>query len=120
MAEGLSSNTSAELHYLGMWESEDFPRNDINVRSTMAYTAVGETYEKLGQVTEGKPADCQSGKKLGKMVKDLLTRGKLKTHPIKVRPGGLEAINQGLDDLRNDRVVGRRSCTVSRESVAEE
>jgi NADPH:quinone reductase-like Zn-dependent oxidoreductase len=78
----------------------EFPRPDITNVSTLAYTAIGETFTKGTKKHEGNPADLEFATKFWKLAGDYLAEGKVKTHPIDVREGGLEGILGGLRDMK--------------------
>lgn len=109
-AEALSSDSSQELHYSALLPSplDNFPRKDVNKRFTMYYEGFGEEYEKWGHKTPAKPDEYEFAKKFWATAEKLFEAGKLKAHPVDSRPGGLEGINAGLEDLKKDRVSGKK------------
>ncbi|KAF2713399.1 GroES-like protein [Pleomassaria siparia CBS 279.74] len=79
-----------------------FPRDDVSSNLTLAYTALGEKY---GENFPASETDFKFGVKFWKVAEQLLSEGKIKTHPADVR-GGLEDIPQGLKDLKDGKVSG--------------
>lgn len=81
----------------------DFPREDVSNTVTLAYTALNEFF------SERLPAnqkDFEFGVKFWRLSENLINSGKIKPHPTEVRKGGLEAIPQGMSDLKEGKVSG--------------
>ena len=90
-------------HYSSLLPVTDFPRDDVRNTATLAYTALGV------QFSESYPAsqtDWEFGVKFWRLSEELLNSGKIKAHPTEVRKGGLEAIPQGIEDLKEGKVSG--------------
>lgn len=106
-ADAMSSKAGG--HYSALLAVSDFPRSDIRHGYTLGYTVVGERFTfRGGEEMPAKPEDFEFGKKHIKMCDGLLAEGKVKAVPTDVRSGGLQKIHEGLDDLRNGRVSGRK------------
>jgi hypothetical protein len=69
---------------------------------TLAYTIFGLLVKSEEQGKEDYEFAC----KFWQLSADLLNSGKLKAHPTEVREGGLAAIPQGLQDLKDLKVRG--------------
>lgn len=63
---------------------------------------------KEGPEFEAKREDQEFAARFWKMAGELLAQGKLKVHPPDVRPGGLEGVLEGLDELRQGKVSGKK------------
>jgi len=42
------------------------------------------------------------------LAEKLLKEGKIKAHPVDVRPGGLKGVLEGLDEMRKGKVSGKK------------
>ncbi len=106
-AEALTSDGDA--HY-GCLLKPDFPRKDVALTNTIAYTSFGESFHMRGTTFEAK--DLQDDYKFAvqwtSIFEKLLAEGKVKVHPPKVMDGGLDKLLDGLDLLRNDKVSGQK------------
>ncbi len=83
---------------------EDFPKQNVKVTFTIAYTAIGEKYN--DQV----PANQEHhefGSKFWKLSEDLVNSGKIVAHPIE-KQNGLEKIPEGLQKLKDGKVSGAK------------
>lgn len=87
----------------------ELPRKDVTYGLTVAYTAFGQAML-LGGGKE-KPAkeeDKEFAVGWLREVQGLLAAGKLKVHPPEVRDGGLEGVLEGLKDLKEGKVSGKK------------
>ncbi|OJD28899.1 zinc-binding oxidoreductase [Diplodia corticola] len=84
----------------------EFPREDVEVETTMAYTAMGEEFRKGTKTTPARPQDLEFATRFWKVAGELLEQGKVKPHPPQVREGGLGGILDGLEDMRQGKVSG--------------
>jgi NADPH:quinone reductase-like Zn-dependent oxidoreductase len=82
---------------------KDFPRDDVKLGYTLGYTALGENYSDQFPANQ---TDYEFGVKFWELSEELVNSGKIKPHPSQVRPGGLGAIPQGLQDLKDGKVSG--------------
>ena len=96
-AAALSSDSSQELHCLALLPPESWPseRKDVNLRWMLAYTSFGEEFTKFGATWPAQPEHYDMGVKFWKLNGDLLQEGKVKTHPVTVKDGGLLLIPEG-------------------------
>jgi NADPH:quinone reductase-like Zn-dependent oxidoreductase len=83
-------------------------RDGVDVGFTLAYTIWGEDVVFRGTKIPTKPEDFEFAKKFWDTTEKLLAEGKIKTHRAEVRPGGLDGILSGLDDLEHQRVSGKK------------
>lgn len=76
----------------------------------MAYTVFGEGFWKpFGPGDYPASAeDYELGKKFWKLTEKLLEEGKFKVHPPDVRDGGLEGVLEGLRDLKDGKISGKK------------
>lgn len=66
----------------------------------------------------GRAEDRKFASDLFSMAERLIWDGSIKPHPIEVRKGGLEAVADGVEDLKNGDVKGRKLVyQVSQQSV---
>lgn len=83
------------------------PRSDVKSRMTLAYSATGEAFYFGGQRYNEAPEDFEFQKKFWPIAGELLAKGLLKPHPLDVRKG-LGNVLGGLDELRHNKVSGRK------------
>lgn len=106
-ANAMSSKAGG--HYSTLLTVRDFPRSDVQLGYTLGYTVVGERFTfAADKEVPAKPEDFEFGKKHIEMCDGLLAEGKIRAVPTDVRNGGLQKIHEGLDDLTNGRVSGRK------------
>ncbi|KAJ4335719.1 hypothetical protein N0V95_008822 [Ascochyta clinopodiicola] len=93
-------------HYSGLLPGplENFPRKDVKHGWTFAYTMIGEAFN---EKVPAKPEDYEFGVKFWKAAEELFNSGKVKAHPTLVRDG-LEGVPQGLNDLKDGKVSGKK------------
>jgi NADPH:quinone reductase-like Zn-dependent oxidoreductase len=110
-AEALSSDSDIEggLHYSTLLPGKEkaFPRQDVDSRSTFAYLTMGEEFEKKGNSYPADSEEHEAAKNFWAEAQKLFEQGKLKTHPTDVR-NGIDGIPQGLDDLKEGKVSGKK------------
>jgi len=82
------------------------PRKDIESKSTLAYTATGEALTDYGRTATKE--DFEFGVMFWKLAGKLLEQGKLKVHPLSVRPNGLRGVLEGLKEMREGKVSGEK------------
>ncbi|KAF9697960.1 hypothetical protein EKO04_004419 [Ascochyta lentis] len=93
-------------HYSGLLPGplKDFPREDVEHGWTFGYTALGEAFN---EQVPAKPQDYEFGVKFWKAAEELFNSGKVKAHPTLVRDG-LGGVPQGLNDLKENKVSGKK------------
>jgi NADPH:quinone reductase-like Zn-dependent oxidoreductase len=83
-------------------------RDDVESTNTVAYSALGEPFDKGFAKSEGDAKDFEyQAKTWIPVVEKLLADGKFKVHKPRVR-SGIENILDGLDELRNNKVSGEK------------
>ena len=103
-AEALSSDTSGAKY--GSILPVKLPKEGVETTMTFMYTIFNDPFEKAGRQTPAVPEDFEFAKKFFSITENLLSEGKLKTHPEKVGSDGLEGALHGMEDLKNDKVSG--------------
>ncbi|KAJ5593998.1 Protein TOXD [Penicillium hispanicum] len=93
--------------YSGLLRS-GIERANVNSRSTLGYTAVGEEFMFGDHKVEARPEDKEFAAKFWGIAEPLLAAGKVKVHTPKVNPGGLNGVLEGLKLLREDKVSGEK------------
>jgi NADPH:quinone reductase-like Zn-dependent oxidoreductase len=101
-AEALSTDTTVKIPIYSRFarSTYTFPREDVRAESTFSFTIMGEAFIAAGFRIDPKPEDCEFGKRTIAIVNALLQDAKIRTHPVDLRPGGLNAVLEGLNDLR--------------------
>ena len=54
------------------------------------------------------PGDWEFSVKFWKVSEGLFNSGKIKAHPVELRDGGLDGIAQGLKDVKDGKVSGKK------------
>ncbi|KAF2150400.1 GroES-like protein [Myriangium duriaei CBS 260.36] len=103
----LSSLPGGKVSYL-TYQLPTAEREDIEMRWTMALTAKGEDVDIAGYIIPAMPEDFELTKRFWNISEALLAEEKIRPHPAEVRQGGLDNIFEGLDDLRQNRVSGKK------------
>jgi hypothetical protein len=104
-AEALTSGPGAK--YTSLIRTE-FPRDDVQSHSTLAYSATGEPFDKGFAKSEGSQEDFDfAAKTWVPIAEKCLVEGKIKVHKPRVG-GGIENILDGLDQLKNNKVSGEK------------
>ena len=85
------------------------------MKTTIAYTAIGEELNMSPSGSEQKPLiipareeDARFMDMFVPVAEGLLKEGKIKTHPASVRPGGLAGVLEGLQEMREGKVSGEK------------
>lgn len=87
------------------------PRQDIRSLMTDGQSAMTDQYKAFGRgVLEASAETKANSRRVWEMALKYMEEGKLKAPPIEIRQG-LEGALQGIDDLRNGRVSGRKIIT---------
>ncbi|TAQ87229.1 hypothetical protein B7494_g4467 [Chlorociboria aeruginascens] len=88
--------------------AQDETRKDIKYTHTLLYLATGESVNKAGTHYEGSTSHFEEAKKWIEEAEPLLAAGKVKTHPISLREGGLEGALVGIAEMRDGRYSGEK------------
>ncbi|KAB8238569.1 zinc-binding alcohol dehydrogenase family protein [Aspergillus alliaceus] len=83
-------------------------RANVNDRKTLAYTAMGEHFTIGETVVSAEPEHKAFAEEFWSLAGKLLSDGKIKVHPPKVSPGGLQGVLEGLKLLKEDKVSGEK------------
>ncbi|KAB8255227.1 chaperonin 10-like protein [Aspergillus pseudonomiae] len=83
-------------------------RDNIRDRFTMAYTAFGRSFKFGPREVPAQPGDRAFMEQFSGIFQDLLTSGKIKTHPPRIGNAGLNGILDGLQLLRDGKVRGEK------------
>ena len=92
--------------YTSLTELEKLPRDDISNTGTAVYTILGQRFKFGDYEVPADQTDVHFAVKFLKIATDLLERGKIQVHRPDVRVGGLEAVLQGLQQVREKKVSG--------------
>lgn len=109
-ADALSSDVDRNLTYSAVLYC-NFPRSDVQVKVTVAHTIFGEDFIKPELGPENFPRnveDHEFGKSFWQLSEKLLMERKIRVHPLETRQGGLEGVLEGLDDLMQGAVSGKK------------
>ena len=85
-----------------------FSKKGVETTMTFMYTIFNEKFTKAGRETPAIQEDFEFAKMFFEMTERLLAEGKLKTHPEQVGPSGLDGALKGMEDLKNDKVSGKK------------
>ncbi|KAK7538814.1 chaperonin 10-like protein [Phyllosticta citribraziliensis] len=107
-AEALSTETSSKKPAYSALLNVEFPRQDVDARQTLGYTVVGEEFFKFGANFPAKKEDFEFGKMFWALSQRLLEEKKFRVHQPDVRDGGLNGVLEGLNDLRQGKVSGKK------------
>ena len=105
-ASAMSSNPDGARY--GSIIPVKFPREGVECTMTLMYTIFNEAFVKGGNEAPAMQEDFEFAKKFFALTERLLAEGKLKTHPEAVGSGGLEGALEGMQDLKNDKVSGKK------------
>ncbi|KAF8596207.1 GroES-like protein [Ceratobasidium sp. AG-I] len=90
-------------------------RKDVTVQNTVIYTVHGRTFSwgswwGVGPITEFAPSSVDHDQMALWMpkIEALVNSGTVKPNPVKFWPGGLEAVSEGLQYLREGKVSGEK------------
>ncbi|KAJ6024162.1 hypothetical protein N7540_004959 [Penicillium herquei] len=83
-------------------------RANVNSRTTLGYTIIGEAFSFGPNPIPAKPEDLAFGVKWWAEAEKLLAAGTIKVHPPKINPGGLKGVLEGLQLLKEDKVSGEK------------
>ncbi|MCJ1430746.1 hypothetical protein MMC27_000096 [Xylographa pallens] len=106
----MASGSSIPLKYSSLLGVEKLPREDVENKHTLAYTMMGETFT-MGDNGPELPAskdDIEFGKMFWGLACKLLAEKKVKVHPVDVRPGGLKGVLEGMEEMRQGKVSGKK------------
>lgn len=86
-----------------------YTRRDIKAEWLMIFSLFGAPVKLPGVYGRpSRPQDRQFASAMFPIAERLIQDEQLKPHPAEIRDGGLEAITSGIEDLRNDKIKGRK------------
>jgi len=106
----LSTSSSSPKIYSSLMPIKKLPREDVKNNHTLAYSASGE-YTRMGPDGPEIPAskdDLEFATMFWDLSAKLLGEGKVKPHPVDVRAGGLKGVLEGMEDMKNGKVSGKK------------
>ncbi|KAL4924586.1 uncharacterized protein BDV17DRAFT_300890 [Aspergillus undulatus] len=80
-------------------------RENVNDRWTLGYTCVGEAFDFGETHWPAKPEDKEFAEKFAVIAEKLLAEGKVKVHKPNVGKDGLKGVLEGLQLLKEDKVI---------------
>lgn len=83
-------------------------RENVKDRWTLAYTTIGEAFNFGPAKFPAKPEDKAFFEGFLPVAEKLLNEKKIKVHPVKVQPGGLKGVLQGMQDMKEGKVSGEK------------
>lgn len=87
----------------------EFPRSDVKSGYTLGYTVTGERFTfREGMEFPAKRKDFEFGIGHVREAEMLLQEKRVVPIPIEEREGGLDRVHEGLEDLKNGNVSGRK------------
>ena len=107
-AEALSSDTNGTKYGTILPVKLPGREKDAETTFTFMYTIFNDPFQKAGRDTPAMPEDFEFAKKFFGITENLLAEGKLRTHPEQVGEKGLEGALQGLQDMKAEKVSGRK------------
>ncbi|TLD11762.1 hypothetical protein PspLS_11653 [Pyricularia sp. CBS 133598] len=110
-ADALSENVASKTPIYSALLYCEFPRTDVRVVVTVAQIIFGKSFTipELGR--EHFPADIgdyEFGRQFWTLTRTLLAKGKIRAHPTDVRGGDPEGVLEGLEELRQAQVAGKK------------
>ena len=106
--DALSTDGAHTKCYSSLLGLNDFPRDDVEKKATLGYTAIGEEISFPGRKIPAKKEDLQFMTMFTGIAQELLAEGKIKPHPVGLRQGGLKGVLDGLQDMREGKVSGEK------------
>lgn len=102
-----SSAPPTGLHFTTL-AIPSFPRKDVTAKSSWAYFATGEGFEKAGRWYPANADHYSFARKFFAVTEELVAAGKIRPVNYNVNEDGLRAIPAGLKELKDGKVSGRK------------
>ncbi|CAE6445640.1 unnamed protein product [Rhizoctonia solani] len=83
-------------------------RNDVIIQFTVIYTALGRSFDWPGFEFPASPEDRAHMASWMPKLEELVVKGQIKPNPVKVWPGGLAAVNEGFQYMRDGKVSAEK------------
>jgi len=80
----------------------------VEVSYNLGYTALGKAFEIAGNKWEAIPEDYEFAKMFLRVGIRLIIGGKIKIHRRDVREGGLEGVLEGMEEMKQGKVSGKK------------
>jgi len=82
----------------------------VQVKSTLGYTVIGESFKFGPREMPAKPEDFEFGKMFWELSRDLLEKGSIKVHKPSVDKlgSGLKGVVEGMDFMRQGKLSGEK------------
>ncbi|KIW01275.1 uncharacterized protein PV09_07314 [Verruconis gallopava] len=84
------------------------PRDDVEAQFTLMYTIFDEEFRFGPTVFPQSHEDFEFAKMFFELTEKLLAEGKLKTHPERLREGGLQGVLKGMEEMKSGKVSGEK------------
>ncbi|KAL1940843.1 hypothetical protein VTO73DRAFT_7884 [Trametes versicolor] len=95
-----------------LWANKTRVREDVALSFTLVCTGLGRAFSKPGAHFPVSPEDTAQMITSVTMIQRLVEQGRLKPNPVKLLPGGLAAISEGLKFLEEGKVSGEKVVVV--------
>lgn len=106
-AAAISSSPLSPATYCNLL-GEVIGREDVRSVFPLGLTVIGESFHYEDRFWPADANDFELGCRFADLLPELLEKGRLKPHPRRVVPGGLNAILQGMKDLEAGKVSGEK------------
>ncbi|PVH97219.1 oxidoreductase-like protein [Periconia macrospinosa] len=106
IASALPETLEAPAQMVTLLPADAWPRKDITPTVLLAYTSFGKAFTKFGVDFPPIPAHFDFGVKWWSFSREILASGKVKTHPVALRGGGLGGIPNGIEEHAKGQVRG--------------
>ncbi|CAE6363335.1 unnamed protein product [Rhizoctonia solani] len=83
-------------------------RKDVVIQPTLIYTALGRSFEWPGIKFPASPEDKAFMASWIPKLEKLVAKGQIKPNPVKLWPGGLSAVNEGFQYMREGNVSAEK------------
>lgn len=92
--------------YCGVFTVGKLPRADVRSGFAMAYTALGNSFQKWDNYYPESREDAVFAGDFLRLSSDLLAEGRVIVHPTRICQGGLKGVLEGMDLMRKGMVTG--------------
>ncbi|KAH7011085.1 putative zinc-binding oxidoreductase ToxD [Ilyonectria destructans] len=99
---------SGEQPIYGSLAMEGSGRDDVTSVTSMAYTIFAEPFERGPFYIPPSQEDFEFAKEFMTLIDQLLADSSFKPHRVELRSGGIGAIPEGIEDLKNYKVSGKK------------
>lgn len=92
--------------YCGVFTVGKLPRADVRSGFAMAYTALGNSFQKWDNYYPESREDAVFAGDFLRLCSALLAEGRVIAHPTRICQGGLKGVLEGMDLMRKGKVTG--------------